>query len=158
MTDGLILMTEDTRIRVKKVWKKFSNKQEDMYELGVAMFEQLFKRKPETKELFSFDENNPDRWRMVKSHIRLLFDMIGEAVGSLDDQASMTPVLENLGNRHFHYGVKQNFYLVFGECLIHAVEEALGDSFTDKDKDAFMTLYHWVGGCIVKGIAMESYK
>lgn len=38
--------------------------------------------------------------------------MIGEAVGSLDDQASMTPVLENLGNRHFHYGVKQDFYLV----------------------------------------------
>lgn len=47
--------------------------------------------------------------------------MIGEAVGSLDDQASMTPVLENLGNRHFHYGVKQDFYLVCKACMIHSI-------------------------------------
>ncbi|XP_052094964.1 neuroglobin-like [Mytilus californianus] len=158
MSDGFPGMTDDTRSRIKETWNRFSEKQEDMYELGIPMFEKLFELKPETKKLFHFDESNPERWAKVKAHVKLLFDTMGFSISMIDDQASVTPIIVDLGTRHFYYGVNQNFYLVFGECLVHAITKALGESFTEEDKTAFMTFYHWIGGCIVKGMSMESLR
>jgi hemoglobin-like flavoprotein len=53
---------------------------------------------------------------------------------------------------------KCSFFQIFGECMIHAFETALGKEFTEEDRAAWMTFYHWIGGCIVKGMSIEAAK
>lgn len=52
-----------------------------------------------------------------------------------------------------------NVFQVFGQCLLYAIEKAIGkDRFSQEDYDAWMMFYHWIGGCIVKGIVTESSR
>lgn len=90
---------------------QIKNKRNLIYHYNIYIF-RLFELKPETKKLFHFDETNPERWSKVKAHVKLLFDTMGFSISMIDDQAAVTPIIVDLGTRHFYYGVNQNFYLV----------------------------------------------
>ena len=150
-------VTGHVKTLITKSWSNFSSKG-DLNELGVPMFTKLFEILPETKAIFHYDENDSNSLTKLRNHIKLLFDTIGMAVDFIDDLGSLTPVIIQLGTRHHFYGVKQEYYLIFGECMLHAFETALGKEFTEEDRAAWMTFYHWIGGCIVKGMSIEAAK
>ena len=46
----------------------------------------------------------------MKAQGKRLMDMLGAAVGMLDDTEKLLPILKELGGRHVKYGVEQTHY------------------------------------------------
>lgn len=100
---------------------------------AAAMFYQkLFELDPSLKPLFkgSMEEQG-----------KKLMKMIGLAVNSLGRLESLVPAVQNLGERHNGYGVKEADYDTVGSALIWTLEQGLGNDFTPACRDAWVTTY-----------------
>ena len=73
-----------------------------------------------------------------------LMQMIGAAVGLLDQPQRLLPVLRQLGQRHVGYGVRRAHYDVVGLALIRTLEIGLRDRFTDEVRAAWIKFYRLV--------------
>lgn len=67
--------------------------------------------------------------------------MLSIFVRSLDDLAVMEPAIEGLGRRHAGYGVLPSDYDGVGRALLWAVEQVLGDAFTEPVRDSWAEAY-----------------
>lgn len=95
-------------------------------------YHNLFKIDPSVKALFKGD---------MEAQGKKLVQMIGAAVGKLNDLDTLVPILENLGKRHVDYGVKEAHYTTVGNALIQTLEQGLGDAFTVEAKSAWKEVY-----------------
>ena len=73
-----------------------------------------------------------------------LVQMIGAAVGLLDQPRRLMPVLRQLGQRHVGYGVRRSHYDVVGLALVRTLELTLGSRFTDEVRAAWIKSYRLV--------------
>lgn len=94
------------------------------------------------KNLFSAD---PSLQPLFKGNMeeqgKKLMQMIGAAVGKLNDLDSLVPILQNLAVRHVDYGVKDEHYDTVGAALLTTLEQGLGDAFTPEVKAAWTQVY-----------------
>ena len=72
---------------------------------------------------------------------RKLMDMIGAAVGKLNNPRALVHVLEALGKRHGGYGVRDEHYGIVGEALLATLATGLGEQFTPAVEQAWATVY-----------------
>jgi len=72
---------------------------------------------------------------------RKLMQMIGVAVGKLDNLDVLIPVLQNLGRRHADYGVQDSHYYTVGSALLATLAQGLGDDFTPAVNAAWSAAY-----------------
>jgi hemoglobin-like flavoprotein len=70
-----------------------------------------------------------------------LMDMIGAAVGLLDQPQRLVPVLRALGARHAGYGVRDSHYDTVGQALLKTLRDGLGDAFTPSVAQAWAAMY-----------------
>lgn len=99
---------------------------------AALFYSNLFALDPSLKALFHGD---------MEEQGKKLMQMIGTAVGKLDDMDSLVPVLQNMGKRHATYGVKNSNYDTVGAALIQTLEQGLGESFTAPVKAAWTAVY-----------------
>ncbi len=70
-----------------------------------------------------------------------LMQMIGAAVGKLNDLESLVPILQSLAKRHITYGVQAAHYDTVGGALLKTLEQGLGLAFTPQVRASWTEVY-----------------
>ena len=83
-------------------------------------------------------------------------DMIGAAVGLLNNLDKLVPVLEQLAIRHEGYGVKEAHYDTVGGALLDTLQEGLGSYFTDEVKEAWTEVYGIIASTMINAVKKNS--
>jgi methyl-accepting chemotaxis protein-1 (serine sensor receptor) len=99
---------------------------------AALFYKNLFEADPTLKRLFKGD---------MQQQGKKLMQMIGSAVGKLDDLDSLVPILQSLGRRHAEYGVKNAHYRTVGAALLKTLGQGLGDAFTPQVSAAWSEVY-----------------
>lgn len=101
---------------------------------AAAMFyERLWEIAPETKRLFKATN--------MQQQGEKLMQMIGIAVGALNNLEAIIPAVQDLGRRHIAYGVSKADYEPVGAALLWTLEQGLGEAFTPDVKTAWTDVY-----------------
>ncbi|HSX88050.1 MAG TPA: globin family protein [Pseudomonas sp.] len=101
-------------------------------EAAALFYHNLFSADPSLKPLFKGD---------MQAQGKKLMQMIGVAVGKLNELDVLVPVLERLGERHLEYGVEDSHYATVGGALLKTLGQGLGDAFTEEVEQAWTTAY-----------------
>jgi nitric oxide dioxygenase len=99
---------------------------------AALFYGRLFEIAPEVRPLFKRD---------MAEQGRMLMEVLGLAVGSLDDLPALVPVVQALGRRHAGYGVKDEHYGAVAEALLWTLGQGLGAGFTPAIKAAWTAVY-----------------
>lgn len=99
---------------------------------AALFYSNLFEADPALKPLFKGD---------MTQQGQKLMQMIGAAVGKLNELDSLVPVLQNLAKRHVGYGVQASHYDTVGAALLKTLQQGLGDAFTPAVKSAWAEVY-----------------
>jgi hemoglobin-like flavoprotein len=122
-------MEDHTLTLVRRSWQQV----EPIAPAAAALFyENLFAADPSLKPLFKGD---------LQQQGHKLMQMIGSAVGRLDDLPGLMPVLQNLAVRHAGYGVQAAHYDTVGAALLKTLGQGLGDDFTPLVRQAWTEVY-----------------
>ena len=122
-------MTPEQIQLVKTSWSKvvpISDKAAELF------YGKLFETDPSLKSLFKGD---------MQEQGKKLMRMVGTAVNGLDRLEAIVPAVQQLGERHVAYGVKDADYDTVGGALLWTLEQGLGDQFTADVKNAWATVY-----------------
>ena len=92
----------------------------------------LFEADPNLKPLFK--GNMDDQGKK-------LMQMIGAAVGKLNDLETLVPILQGLAKRHVAYGVQEQHYEIVGAALLKTLGQGLGEAFTPQVKGSWSEVY-----------------
>ena len=84
-----------------------------------------------------------------------LMQMIGAAVGKLDDLGTLVPILQGLGRRHGGYGVVPAHYAVVGAALLKTLSEGLGAEFTPATKQAWTDVYGVIAETMIEAATAD---
>ncbi len=101
-------------------------------QMGRIFYAELFALDPALRTLFV---GNLDRQGDK------LMQMLGAAVGLLDQPRRLMPALRQLGQRHVAYGVRRSHYDVVGLALVRTLELTLGSRFTGDVRAAWIKFY-----------------
>ena len=130
-------MNDETVTLVRSSWKKV----ETIAPTAAALFyENLFAADPGLRPLFKGD---------MKRQGDKLMQMIGVAVGKLDDLPGLVPVLQALAQRHAGYGVQEAHYDTVGAALLKTLGQGLADDFTPPVRQAWTEVYGAIAGVMV---------
>ena len=110
---------------VKESWAMVAPISETAADL---FYGKLFEIDPSVRPLF------PEDMSEQKSK---LMQMLGTAVGGLDDLGAIVPAVQDLGRRHVDYKVTPAMYATVAEALLWTLGQGLGDAFTDEVKEAW---------------------
>jgi hemoglobin-like flavoprotein len=105
------------------------------------VYDHLFELDPSLRPLFKGD--------MARQRSRLAV-AIATIVHGLKKQDAIIPVLREMGRRHAGYGVEPKHYATVGEALLWALEQALGDDFTPKTKEAWAKAYDLIASTMIE--------
>lgn len=131
-------MDQQTITHVQSTWKSVEAIAPQAAEL---FYNNLFVVDPSLKHLFKGD---------MTAQGKKLMQMIGAAVGKLNDLDTLVPILQNLGVRHASYGVKEPHYSTVGSALLKTLEQGLGPSFTPDVKQAWVTVYQTMANVMIE--------
>lgn len=123
-------MTPEQVVLVKNSWALFAQKAEKVAEI---FYNKVFELDPPLQPLFKGN---------MTEQGRKIMEMIDTVVNSLDRLEAIFPNVELLGERHAHYGVKDQDYEVLGAALLWTLETQLGQDFTAETKNAWTIVYH----------------
>ncbi|TDG13358.1 hemin receptor [Seongchinamella unica] len=99
---------------------------------AALFYGRLFELEPKYKALFKGD---------MKSQGKMLMSMLNTAVASLDRLDTIVPAVQQLGQRHVGYGVKEDDYDTVGAALLWTLGQGLGDAFTEEVEEAWTIAY-----------------
>ena len=97
-------------------------------QIAKSFYEHLFEIAPQTKKLFTADMNQQGT---------MLMTSLSLAVSGLSDMENTLPSVQALGERHYSYGVKPEYYQSAVESFVWSLEHHLGDRFTSELKEAW---------------------
>lgn len=100
--------------------------------VGEKFYKRLFDANPEMAGLFKGD---------MKEQAGHLMRMVKTVVEGLNNPQIILPAIQDLGRRHQEYGVEAGQYKIFGDLLISAIEDELGNDFNTATKKAWQKLY-----------------
>jgi hemoglobin-like flavoprotein len=116
-------------------------------ETAAALFySRLFELDPSLKPMFKSD---------LRAQGRLLMQVLGVAVTSLDRLDALTPTIRAMGRRYAGYGVETRHYDTVAEALLWTLEQGLGDAFTPAVRDAWVAVYGVLAHAMQTGAAQE---
>jgi methyl-accepting chemotaxis protein len=131
-------LKQETITLVQDSWKQVAK----IAPQAAALFYQnLFIEDASLKRLFKGDMNTQGA---------KLMQMIGVAVGKLDNLDRLLPILQALGKRHAGYGVKEAHYQTVGAALLKTLGQGLGEAFTPKVRAAWTEVYGVMAGVMIQ--------
>jgi hemoglobin-like flavoprotein len=112
--------------------------------LTTRFYEELFRRDPALRPLFTTD--------MTEQKVRFATKLseIVHTLPRLDDLLTHTRAL---GARHAGYGVKVADYQTVGDSLLAALSAVLGESMDDRTRQAWARAYNLVSEIMLEGAA-----
>lgn len=130
-----IVRTAMTPSQVALVQESFKHIGRQPHEAGRMFYDELFKLAPELQRLFP-----PDMSR----HMLKFIQMLSTIVGSLDQIATISEEIVELGRRHMSYDVEDEHYAMLGEALMSTVDRLLGGGLTPAISDAWVAAYSMI--------------
>jgi len=128
-------LSDDQKQAVQETWAQVVPIADTAAEL---FYGRLFELDPSLQRLFQTTDMQEQRKKLMQT--------LGVAVSGLNRPDQLTPVLEDLGRRHFQYGVKEQDYNTVGAALLWTLERGLGAAFTPFVRDAWAETYGLVAG------------
>ena len=104
-------------------------------ETSRIFFDELFRISPELRDLF------PDDLTMHK--IKFV-QMLAGIVRSLDQVATISEEIVDLGRRHMSYDVEATHFPLMGEALLWTFSRVLGAEFTPDVREAWASAYEMI--------------
>ena len=98
-----------------------------------AFYNRLFTLYPQIQPLFA-------RTDMKRQQHSLIATLAVVVTGVVNGE-NITPVIEQLGQRHESYGVKPEFYPMVGQALLETLKEFLGKDWTPEIEATWTTAY-----------------
>jgi hemoglobin-like flavoprotein len=140
------IMSSEHKHLVQESWEKVV----PIADTAASLFyTRLFELDPELQRLFA-------RTDMHKQG-NLLMQTLEVAVKGLDTPEELLPVVEQLGQRHIRYGVKDSHYETVGSALLWTLEQGLGEAFTPEVREAWTETYTLLS-TIMKGAARQTLE
>lgn len=81
---------------------------------------------------------------------------VGIAVAGLADIDKLVPVLKGLGKKHKSFGVLPAHFKIVGQALFYALEQGLGEAWTDDVKAAWSIVYGVVATTMIAGAEYDN--
>jgi hemoglobin-like flavoprotein len=114
---------------------------------AALFYGRLFEIEPSVQSLFTSD---------LAEQGNKLMAALGAVVAGLKDLESVIPIVQKLAVNHVDYGVEDWHYEVVGEALLWALEQGLGEAFSEDVKDAWFTAYSILAGVMIE--AAETFR
>ena len=140
-----IVRTVMTPAQVALVQESFANVGRQPHEAGRIFYEELFKLAPELQGLFPED---------LSRHRLKFIQMLSTIVRSLDQIATISEDIVDLGRRHMSYDVEDEHYPVVGEALMATLDRLLGASLTPPVSDAWVAAYGMIARVMQESATM----
>lgn len=105
-----------------------------------AMYEILFFKHPELKELFKNAE--PDQ------HKKLAAAVVAYA-GNIDNLGVLSKAVEKMAQTHVGASVKPEHYPIVGGALLEAISQVLGDAATPEILNAWREAYFFLADILI---------
>ncbi|AXQ29191.1 hemin receptor [Solimonas sp. K1W22B-7] len=112
-------------------------------------YRRLFMLDPALRPLFRED---------LVRHGQQLMDALAWAVRGLQDRAGLIASIQALGQRHAGYGARPEHYDTVGDALLWALQQGLGDEFSQEVRDAWVAAYALIAGIMLDAAAQKSGK
>ena len=104
---------------------------------ATLFYQKLFDLDPSLRPLFPGD--------LKQQKVKLMQTLSAVARG-LHQIQKLIPVVEQLGQRHVAYGVKDEHYQTVGAALLWTLEQGLGDRYTPEVAAAWTAAYELLAG------------
>ena len=127
--DESTAITDEQIELIEQSWEKVVAISE---EAACIFYARLFEVAPALRSLF--------RGNMTEQGTKLM-QMIGTAVYGLRSLDRVVPALQQLGQRHADYGVKESHYQIVGESLLWTLQKGLGSAFTKDTEEAWRVAF-----------------
>ncbi|ASJ71581.1 globin family protein [Granulosicoccus antarcticus] len=124
---------------VRESWKKLSPIRDTAAEL---FYQRLFSVYPELAPMFKGD---------MKVQGEKLMQMLDKAVDSLENMESSIEPLKQAGRAHRSYGVNEEDYEKFANCLFWTMKEGLGKAFDAPTREAWANTYATLSSIMIEG-------
>ncbi len=123
--------------QVELVQSSFSTVEPMVATAAELFYKRLFEIEPEAAALFKTDMGQQGRKFM---------QVLALAVGSLPSISTLAPIVQRLGLRHAHLGVKVEHYDSVQQALLWTLALILQDEYTDEVRSAWATAYAMLAG------------
>lgn len=111
-------------------------------EFAHSFYQRLFSYYPETLQLFA----NTNMKRQEGS----LMATLATVVAGVERGDNLTPVLHDLGKKHYNYGARPEHYPLVGGVLLETFNEYLGPKFTIEMQDAWSQAFDIISGQMIE--------
>jgi methyl-accepting chemotaxis protein len=138
------LLTEE---QIRLVQTTFAMIEPIADDAAVMFYDRLFELDPSLKPLFSED---------LTTQRKALMSTLKVAVKGLSDLDSIVPAVQQLGQRHAGYGVKDEDYNSVAQALLWTLEQGLGGEFTEDVKSAWTEVYMLLAGVMIDAAESSS--
>jgi hemoglobin-like flavoprotein len=113
--------------------------------LAQTFYDTLFARYPEVRPLFEGMQIEDQRRKLVRA--------LALVVRHLEEPDFLRAYLQGLGAIHLAYGVKPEQYRLVGECLVSALAETAGVTWTDAERAAWEGALELISETMLAGAA-----
>ena len=100
--------------------------------ISERFYDRLFQAAPSLRSMFPED--------MTQQRSKLMASL-GSIVASLRSSADLKAILAGLRARHIGYGADNSHYEIVGNELLSAIDDVLGDAFTDEYRKVWTIAY-----------------
>jgi hemoglobin-like flavoprotein len=145
-------------------WAKLKTVPEYDKVAGTKLFQYLFRKCPEAKALFGFPlDLDTDCDIMMKSrrfqmHAKYFIEMLDKALAMVETK-QMEQNMKELGELHVSFGVKESYFPIMGDALLHALSETLPEENWNPDiKAAWHDVYDRLSSSMISAMKQAGRK
>lgn len=114
--------------------------------LSEYLYDNLFTRYPETRELFKTVRMDEQRKKIIHA--------LAVVLRNFENPKFIAPYLQGLGLTHVAYGARPDLYEAIGECFLDAIAKVTGEVWTDELAEAWTEAFEFLAGQMLKGAAI----
>ncbi|MEM7132374.1 MAG: globin family protein [Chloroflexota bacterium] len=116
-------------------------------QVSALFYDRLFQLDPDLRPLFQSD---------IEEQQKKFIETLEIAVQALNNLQVLVPVLQRLAIRHVDYGARNEHYDTVGNALIWALEQGLGDHFTEEVRDSWSAVYDLISSVMTKAVTLHT--
>ena len=137
-----VVRTALTPTQVGIVQDSFKRVGPQANEASRLFYDELFRVSPDLREMFPKD---------MSAHKAKFVQMLAGVVKSLDQIATVSEEIVDLGRRHMSYDVEDSHYAIVGDALIWTLGRILGPDFSPDVRDAWIAAYDMIARVMREG-------
>ena len=129
--------------------KSFAEVEAQSQVAALVFYRRLFELAPAVRPMFHTD---------IEEQARKLMEMLGMVLSLMERPGALEKELEESGQRHATYGVREEHYPIVGGAMLQMLESVLGDRWTPAVAGAWTEFYGYMTECMQRGAAQAGFE